>query len=210
MTKHVGKVSEQTQRLVLLALRDFEEWTGVGTTEAARRLGKPKFTAMRVFDELTTIDPGLIGSEGKARWLTPGTDRKSLLQKVSAHLSNPAMREYRLERLPALAHLPLSGLSAIAHHSRADTDALAPYPTFAITKAQEKKLGLNGGKGLAKWSEWDAPVCAVHVMSYDLDSMKDAAIDPISAILTLSEVQMEDPLVEEAVTETLRKTLASR
>ena len=206
MTKHLGRVSTQTQRLVLLALGDYEEWTGASTTKAAGLLGKPRFTAMRAFDELAAIDPGLIGVEGKARWLTPG-ERKPFLQKVSPYLFNPVAREYRLGRVPALGHLPLSGLSAIERHSGAEPDALAPCPAFAVTKAQERELGLREGRGLAGWSDWGSPACAVHVMSYELDSMKDAAIDPVSAILALSDDEMGDPLVEEAVVRILKKSV---
>ncbi len=202
-----GKVSAETQRLVLRALYDdFDSWSGVGTAQAAELLGKPKFTIMRAFDQLAAIDPGLIKAEGKVRWLALGSDRKSFLQKVAPHLLNPALREYRLKRVPTIGHLPLSGISAINYHADLE-DAL--FPTFAITKGQEKELGLRDGKGLASWREWDEPACIVHVMRYDLDSMNEAAIDPLSAILTLTDEEMEDPLLESTMAVILRKILAS-
>lgn len=74
--------------------------------------------------------------------------------------------------------------------------ANGPCPTFAITKAQEKELGLQNGKGLAGWDQWDDPACVVQVMRYRLDSMDDAAIDPLSAILSLSEESKNDPRIE--------------
>ena len=202
-----GKVSTETQRLILRALYDFDSWSGVGTAQAAELLGKPKFAIMRAFDQLAAIDPSLIKAEGKVRWLTPGSDRKSFLQKVAPHLLNLALREYRLKRVPTIGHLPLSGISAINYHADLE-DAL--FPTFAITKAQEKALGLRDGKGLADWREWSEPACVVHVMRYDLDSMNEAAIDPISAILTLSDEEMEDPLMEGAIETILRKILANK
>ncbi len=208
MMEHAeDKVSPRTQRLVLKAMYDFDSWSGIGTTQAAKLLGKPKFTAMRAFDELAAIDPSLIKAEGKVRWLTPGSDRKSFLKKVGGALFNPALREYRLERVPAIGRLPLSGMSAINHHAGFED---APFPTFAITKAQEKALGLRGGKGLEGWRGWDEPACVVHVMRYDLDSMGKPAIDPISAILTLSDAEMEDPKVESAVMSVLETVFASR
>ena len=88
----------ETQRLILMALYDFGSWAGVGTAQAAEKLGKPKFTAMRVFDQLAAIDPGLIKAEGKVRWLALGTDRKSFLQKVAPHLLMPV--KLMLARFP--------------------------------------------------------------------------------------------------------------
>lgn len=208
MAEHAkNKMSPRAQHLVLRAIHDFDSWSGIGTTQAAKLLGKPKFTAMRAFDELAAIDPSLVKAEGKVRWFTPGANWKALLKKVAPHLFNPAIREYRLARFPAIERLPLSGLSAICHHAGLEEP---PFPTFAITKYEEKALGLTDGKGMTKWREWDGPTCIIHVMSYDLDSMSESAIDPISAILTLSNAEMQDPQTEDAIMKALEDALADK
>lgn len=201
-----GKMSPRAQRLVLRAFYDFDSWSGAGTAQAAKLLGKPKFTAMRAFDELASIDPSLVKAEGKVRWLTPGADRKSFLKKVGGALFNPVIREYRLKRIPATGRLPLSGLSAIRHHANLEKP---PFPTFAITKAQERELGLRNGEGLAGWDQWEDPACVAHVMRYQLDSMGETAIDPLSAILSLSEDEMGDRQVEQAAISILTRLFSA-
>ena len=126
---------------------------------------------------------------------------------MAPHLFNPVVREYRLARFPAVGHLPLSGLSAIGRYAGLEE---GPFPTFAITKAEEKELGLREGKGLAGWKEWDSPARIVHVMRYDLDSMSDFAIDPLSAILTLTDAELEDPKTGGAAADILEKLLAGK
>ena len=190
-TVGIGKVSTQTQRFILKVI--YESLTDLSVTQTAELLGVAKITASRIYDELEAIDPAWITTDGRIRRFACEADCVAFWGKAGLHLFNPVVREYRLDHVPTIGRLPLSGISAISHHSMLADD---PCPTFAITKAQEGELGLKSGKGLAGWDQWDEPVCVVQVMRYRLDSMVDAAIDPLSAILSLSEEDKNDPRVE--------------
>lgn len=198
----VDKVSAQTQRFILKVM--YDGWTNINVTDASERLGVAKITLSRVFDELEALDSNWITAEKKLRRFHLKTDRESFWRKVLPHLFNPVAREYRLGDIPICEHLALSGMSAISHHSMLMDD---PWPTFAITKAQERELGLKGGKGLAEWSQWDQPACTVQVMRYKLDSIREAAIDPLSAILSLSEEDKEDPRIEGEIEDIMGRVL---
>lgn len=185
------KASAQTQRFILKVI--YEGITDLSVTQAAELLDVAKITASRIYDELEAIDPVWIAIDGRVRRFVCEPDQSAFWRKAEPHLFNPVVREYRLDHIPPFGHLPLSGISAISHHSML---ADGPCPTFAITKAQEQELGLKSGKGLAGWDQWDEPACVIQVMRYRLDSMEDAAIDPLSAILSLSEDDKDDVRIE--------------
>ena len=201
--KHAeGRVSEQTQRLVLRVVYDYERWTGVNATQAANLMNMPQATANRAFDELAAIEPAWMSAADMVRRFDPGPSKKDFLQKASPHLFNPVVREYRLESIPATCgHLPLSGTSALGHHA---AQIIATFPTFAITKGRESELGLREGRWLADWDRWEKPACVMQVMRYELDSMSEHAIDPISAILSLTDEEMGNPWIERAAKEVIK------
>ena len=199
-----GKVSAQAQRFILETVYDYERWTDVSLVQASRLLGMPKITASLVFDELAAIDPRWIVVIDGIRWFHQEANRKQFLTRAAPHLFNPVIREYRLSHSPAYHHLSLSGLSAICHHAELADN---PYPTFAITREQEGELGLREGKGIVEWDQWNAPACAVQVMRYALDSMNEQAIDPLSAILSLSDEESEDPRIGEGTASILKQVL---
>lgn len=187
----VDKVSAQTQRFILKAV--YEGLTDLNVTQASNILDVAKITASRIYDELEAIDSAWIATDGKIRKFVCETDRATFWHKAEPHLFNPVVREYRLDYVPTVGRMPLCGISAISHYSML---ADGPFPTFAITKDQERELGLKSGKGLAGWDQWDDPACMVQVMRYRLDSMNDVAIDPLSAILALPEEEKSDPRIE--------------
>ena len=201
--KHAeGRVSEQTQRFVLRVIYDYERWTGVNATQAANLMDMPQATINRAFDELTAIEPAWVNTENMIRRFYPGPSKKDFLQKASYHLFNPVVREYRLERIPATRRaLPLSGISAVSHYSSLED---RPFPTFAISKGQESELGLREGRWLADWDSWEEPACVMQVMRYELDSILETAIDPVSAILSLTDEEMGNPSIERAAKEVIK------
>ena len=194
------KVSAQTQRFILKVA--YEGLTNLSVTQASELLDVAKITASRIFDELEAIDPTWITTDGRIRKFVCETDQAAFWRKAEPHLFNPVVREYRLDCIPAIEHLPLSGISAISHHSML---ADKSYPTYAITKAQEGELGLKTGRGLAGWDQWGDPACVVQVMRYHLDSMDEAAIDPLSAILSLSEEDKNDPRIEGEIEDIIKE-----
>lgn len=187
----VDKVSAQTQRFILKVI--YENLTDLSVTQTSDILSVAKITASRIYDELEVVNPTWITTDGRIRKFVCEADRAAFWRKVEPYLFNPVVREYRLDRITAIGHLPLSGISAISHYSGL---ADGPFPTFATTKTQEGELDLKNGKSLAGWDQWDDPACVVQVMRYCLDSMNDAAIDPLSAILSLSDEDKNDPRIE--------------
>lgn len=182
-------LSPQAQRLALIML--YGRLDGASVTEAAEALGVAKMTASRAFDELEAVDPSLVGSEGHRRVLRPDGDRKALWQRLEPHLVSPVAREHRLGYVPD-AGLSLGGMSALCAHSMLQDN---PWPTFAATRAQERELGLPAGEQSAESVEIDEPACVVQVMRYEPISGTANAIDPLSAILSLSDDDKEDPRI---------------
>lgn len=99
------------------------------------------------------------------------------------------MREHRLGRLPDES-LPLGGISAICKVSLLQDN---PWPTLAATRSQEQALGLNASAASFWADEPDGPACVVRVVRYRLKVADENAIDPLSAILSLSDADGEDP-----------------
>lgn len=185
----VEKLSPQAQRLVLKIV--YGRLDIITVTQAAELLGVAKMTASRVFSELEAIDPAWVESEGRQRRFRLEGNAREFWRQVEPHLSSPVAREHRLASIPE-ADLPLGGMSALCHRSVLTDN---PWPTFAVTRAQEQELGLKDGKHLAGWDQWEEPVCVVQVMRYELDSLGDPAIDPLSAILSLTDEERESPRV---------------
>ena len=181
-------LSPQAQRLALMML--YGDLDGVSVTQAANLLGAAKMTASRAFDELEAVIPSLVTIEGRRRILHPGKDKRALWQQLEPYLANPIAREYRLNRMPE-AILPLGGISALCELSMLQDN---PWPTLAATKAQEHTLELTAAN-LVDPTEPDDPACVVQVMRHKPATTVEHAIDPLSAILSLSDLERDDPRV---------------
>lgn len=199
----VEKVSVQTQRFVLKAI--YRDWREIGVTQAAEALGVAKMTMTRTFDELESIEPGWVKREGRARLFRCDEGGGRIWEKARPHLFNPVVREYRLaDDMGRERALPLGGLSALSEYTMIADDA---HPTFAATKQQEREWGLRDRPAADKG---DAPGCIVQVMRYPLDGPEGRAraIDPLSAVLSLSDDEREDPRTEGEVAVLLERVFA--
>lgn len=187
----VEKLSPQAQRLALKVV--YGKIGCLTVTQAAELLGVAKMTASRAFSEMEAVNPAWVASEGRQRRLCLKGSLREFWRQVEPHLTSPVVREHRLESIPE-ASLPLGGMSALCHHSMLADN---PWPTFAVTRAQERELGLKDSRHLAGWDSWERPACVVQVMRYELDSlaMGEEAIDPLSAVLSLTGEEREDPRV---------------
>ena len=193
-------LSPQAQRLALMML--YGDLDGVSVTQAANLLGAAKMTASRAFDELEAVIPSLVTIEGRRRILHPGKDKRALWQQLEPYLANPIAREYRLNRMPE-AILPLGGISALCELSMLQDN---PWPTLAATKAQEHTLELTAAN-LVDPTEPDDPACVVQVMRYKSATTVEHAIDPLSAILSLSDLERDDPRVAGEVENVINQVL---
>ena len=193
-------LSPQAQRLALMML--YDNLDGVSVTQAANLLGAAKMTASRAFDELEAAVPSLVTAEGRRRILRPGMDKRTLWNQLEPYLASPIAREYRLNRIPE-ANLPLRGISALCELSMLQDN---PWPTLAATKAQERSLELAAAN-LVDPPEPDDPACVVQVMRYEPATTAEHAIDPLSAILSLSDYEKDDPRVAGEVENVINQVL---
>ena len=193
-------LSSQAQRLALMML--YDNLDGVSVTQAANLLGTAKMTASRAFDELEAAVPSLVTTEGRRRILRPGKDKRTLWHQLEPYLANPIAREYRLNRIPE-ANLPLGGISALCELSMLQDN---PWLTLAATKAQERSLKLAAAN-LVDPSEPDDPACVVQVMRYEPATTAEHAIDPLLAILSLSDYEKNDPRVAGEVENVINQVL---
>ena len=193
-------LSPQAQRLALMML--YDNLDDVSVTQAANLLGAAKMTASRAFDELEAAVPSLVTVEGRRRILHPGKDKRALWHQLEPYLASPIAREYRLNRMPE-ASLPLGGISALCELSMLQDN---PWPTLAATKAQEHTLELTAAN-LVDPTEPDDPACVVQVMRYKPATTVEHAIDPLSAILSLSDLERDDPRVAGEVENVINQVL---
>ena len=182
-------LSPQAQRFALKVA--YGELTAANVSQAARLMDVTKMTASRIFDELDGVDSSWVTTEGRQRQFRLNMSRGDFWRRIAPYLTNPVVREHRLGYVPE-GVFPLSGISALCAGSMLQDN---PWPTIAVTRAGERELGLRPKDLDCE----DEVACIVQVMRYELDSMSDHAIDPLSAILSLSDEEKHDPRIEAEV-----------
>lgn len=199
----IETLSPQAQRLALIAL--YGDLDGTNVTQAANILATAKMTASRAFDELAAVDPSIIATEGRRRVLRTGRNKKALWRRLEPYMTSPVAREYRLAHMPD-EDLPLGGISALCELSMLQDD---PWPTFAATKTQERALGLAASVPDAGLDEPEEPACVVQVLRYAPEPAPGCTVDPLSAILSLSADERDDPRVEGEIENILNRVFGS-
>ncbi|MDR1206190.1 MAG: hypothetical protein LBL26_12070 [Peptococcaceae bacterium] len=189
------KISYVTQKLLLMAM--YGRWENVTLTEAAAKLGVSKMTATRCFDELQSLWPQLIVKPGKTRNFLWNQSPRKLWDLTRSLLRSPVGKQYRLMNHVPVEGMKLGGLSAISHYSMLADSA---YPVCAVTKEKAKTAALER-YGTVPKSE--TPALVIQIIQYSLDFADTAAIDPLSAVLSVPGDEMSDPRVESAIEEIL-------
>ena len=195
----VEKLSFGTQRLLLTAI--YSSWTQTSLKEAANALGLTKMSISRCFDELQSVGLYLVKTIGKARYFSWSGNRRELWDTVAPFLRSPVKRQYCLGESIDIKGAKLGGISALCHYSMLADN---PYNFYAVPKDTAKffvtaKLPLI--------PETESPVMVIQVMQYDMDYTDAHAIDPLTAILSISEEDKADPRVEGAITKILGECL---
>lgn len=201
---NVETFSPQAQRLALMTI--YGNLDAACVTQAAEMLGTTKMSASRAFDELATVDSSLVATEGRRRVLRPGTDKLALWRRLEPHMLSPVAREYRLERMPN-AVLPLGGISALCELSMLQDN---PWTTFAATKRQERDLMLASNTCQTSVDVPEDPVCVVQVLRYDPVPGSEHVIDPLSAILSLTDDERNDPRVMGQIEDVIERMLGGK
>jgi AcrR family transcriptional regulator len=180
--------------------------TNSTVTEMAKILGVSKMSVTRCFDELEAFHLGLIENNGTAgRYFIWNKTKRELWEKIRPILRKPVEKEFLLDCTPPYP-LPMGGLTAISHFSMLADNS---YPTYAIAKQAVRDLHLED---LPQVPQGELPAAVIQVMGYAYLHEEDAelVIDPLSAALSLSQEEMNDPRIEGAVEEIMEEFLYDR
>jgi len=195
----IENISFSTQRLLLTAI--YEGWKQVTLTETAKALGMSKMSITRCFDELQAIGLPLIKAKSKSRRFVWDGNRCALWEAVLPFLKNPVAQQYNFDKKTNIGNLKRGGVSALAHYSML---AENQYPIFVASKEEAKRMSI--GK-LPVIPKGETPEIVVQVMRYELDYKDNTAVDPLTAILSLTDEEKNDPRVEGAIEEILEECL---
>lgn len=193
----VKQISFMTQRLLLTAI--YEKWAVKTLTQAAKEMNVSKMTITRCFDELEGLAVPVIVKRGSIRQFFWAGNTKELYGKVKTLLRNPVLKEYRIEGNMPEHQALLGGMSAICSYSMLADNS---YPTYAISKEDAKQLPL-----LSLVPEEEIPESILQVMAYVIPYGNKSAIDPISAVLSISKEEKTDPRVDAALDKILEEII---
>ncbi|MDR1319959.1 MAG: hypothetical protein LBK56_00820 [Gracilibacteraceae bacterium] len=191
----VDKISYTAQKLLLLAM--YRRWENMTLTGAAAELGVSKMTATRCFDELQALWPQLIAKPSKTRNFAWAGSPRGLWDLTYPLLRSPIGKQYRLKERIFVDGMKQGGLSAVSHYSMLADGAC---PVCAVTKEQAKTAALDQYGTVPKD---ETPAQVIQVMRYSLDFADAAAIDPLSAVLSVPVDELSDPRVGLAIEEIL-------
>lgn len=195
----IEKISIVTHKLLLNAL--YFGWNKITLTEIATTLGVSKMAITRSFDELEALDLNLIKPEGKLRRFVWEGSKIELWEVVKPYLRNPVARVYRYGDNLNVPDMTLGGMSALSHYTLLDDN---PYPTYAVLKDNEINFAVTK-KAIIPSEE--TPATVVQVLRYAYNYRDGVAVDPLTAILSLTDEEKNDPRVESAIEKMLEECL---
>jgi hypothetical protein len=187
----ISRISTVTHKLLLRAV--YDGWMKITLTEAANALGVSKMTVTRCFDELEVFELNLIKAEGKLRYFVWKDSRRKLWETVQPLFRTPIITVYRYGESLNLLKTKFGGISALCHYTMLDDN---PYPTYAVSKDDKKALI---SEKLITIPEEEAPATVVQVIQYTVEYRDGTAVDPLTAILSLTNDEKKDPRVESAI-----------
>jgi len=195
-----GNISFLTQRLILTAI--YNDWKSMTLTETARALDISKMSVTRCFDELSSLELNIIKTEGKLRRFLWESNRRILWDTIQPYLNNPVRQQYRLSENVDISVAKLGGMSAVCHYSMLDDNS---FKTYSLSRDASKALEISR-KQLVP--DGETPFMILQIMGYDYKYHEGEAVDPLSAILSLTDEEKADPRVEKAIDEILEDCLS--
>jgi len=187
------RISFSTQKLILTAI--YDGWKQMTLTEAAKALGVSKMSITRCFDEMQSLGLQIIKHEGKMRRFVWEGGSLALWESARPFLRRPVAQEYRLGERIEISCAKLGGMSAVCHYSILTDN---PYTTYAITKEFADGMELAKTRLLPSGEQ---PSMVLHILKYDLEFRDSTAVDPLTAILSLTDDEAADTRVAAAVDE---------
>ncbi|HBP38953.1 MAG TPA: hypothetical protein DD640_09490, partial [Clostridiales bacterium] len=199
ITPTIKKLGISTQRLIITAI--YENWTEIQLNEIAKYLNTSKMTISRCLDEMDALALDMTLKAGKTRAFKWSKGKKALWGAVRPLLSNPVCHEYKLDTIIPIQDGVLGGMSAVCHYSMLSDNG---YPTYAVTRNDDR---LKKYYALPRVPRDEVPAIAIQVMPYMIPYIDKVSVDPLTAILSLTEEENEDPRVENAVNGILEEVL---
>ena len=186
----IRNLSFLTQRFLLLAI--YNKWQRITLTDVAKEMKISKMSVTRCFDELDALDLRFVQRNGTRREFVWDSGTKSLWAAIAPKLRNPVTKEYRLDEMVRLDAL-LGGMSAMSHHTMINDNS---YVTYACSRAQFRVAMIENKVTTPKN---EIPQTVVQILRYIIPDSTGISIDPLSAILSLSDSEKEDARVESAI-----------
>ena len=189
--RQVGRALEKslspaTQAMVIQALLSKSTQSAWHPAAVATELGYTAMTVSRVVNELTDAGIATLDRRGRARWLLMERSPAETWELIRPKLRSPVKRQFWIQVEGALdeLHLPLAGLSALAHYTKL---AEPPQPVYAASSEQfkaplfkkrmETSDPVSGSCQLQAWSY--APIFPTR--------HKVRTVDPLSLSLSLQD-----------------------
>lgn len=192
LPEQVTKCSMLTQKFLLTAL--YQQIRQASAAQLADLLGVSRMSGTRCMDEIQVLFPALVQRNGRRRVFAWNDTWKAYWMLIKPGLRSPVVREYRLDE-PVGSSLPLSGISAVSHYSMLDEGHTHVY---GITKTLAADMKLSQRPQVPAD---EIPAVIVQVLGYELPFQNDLAVDPLTAILSLTPEEREDPRVAGAIQE---------
>jgi hypothetical protein len=191
----VHLISYLTQKLIFVAI--YEKWENVTVSEAAVKLDVTRMSISRCFDEIEYLNIAVLGMKGKSRAITVPTDIKKLWDDMQTVLRSPVIAKFELQEDIKLGKK--AGISALCEYSMLSDNE---YPTYAITKKEITDIGIKKMKQVRMGEEIG---CVVLELGYFIDYNNKNVEDPMSVVLSLTEIEKQDERINIQVNEMLKE-----
>ncbi len=190
----IESFSPFTQKLVLTAI--YQNWTQKTCRQICEDMNVARVTVNRALVELQALELPFSIIQGKTRYFKNDFSLKKMYEMCRPFMINPVAKTYRLDRIPS-GVTDKSGMSALAVYSMLGDNS---YETFGIDREEAHCIKINDYKRLQRT---EVPGCMVQVLRYKIS--RNGVVDPISAVLSLTENEKSDPRVEGAIEDTLEE-----
>lgn len=195
----VERLSFTTQKLLLTAI--YKKWREVSSSEVAHQLGVANMTITRCFDELDGLELPLVQRSGSKRLFVHNESTQDLWALVRPALRSPISKTYRLENEIDTNGFQLAGISALSFYSQLADNA---YQTYALQKKQKGMLP-DAIEQVPKGEVPAAMLLLTHYRMDHIDLFPKHVMDPLSAVLCLSDAELSDPRVEASIEEMMEE-----
>ncbi|KIR01729.1 hypothetical protein P261_00543 [Lachnospiraceae bacterium TWA4] len=186
----VEQFSPFTQKLILTAM--YREWRSISGKEIAEIFGVTRMTVNRALVEMEALGLPFVKIEGKTKYYTNELGREETYKLCEDYFINPVKRTIRVSDVPNDEML-LSGVSALAKYTMLGDDQ---HPTFAINQEKYRELKILQENITPKGEN---PACVIQIHRYLI--AYENAVDPISAILSVPDDELDDARVAQAIEE---------